>query len=202
MRPRLLTAIKIGVFVAALLPLLQLLWLGLETYRGTGDGLGINPIEKLTHSTGRWTLYLLLVTLALTPLRKLTGQNVFVRLRRMLGLWAFFYGCLHLGTYLFDQFFDFRAIGKDVLKRPYITVGTLAFLLMVPLAVTSTTAMIRRLGRRWQTLHRLIYGIAVLGVIHFAWLVKGRALVRQPGLLGAILTILLLFRLVFWIRRR
>lgn len=201
--------LKPGVLLACLLPLLRLVWLGWQSYRGLGDGLGVNPVETVTHKTGDWTIYFLLITLAVTPLRRLTGQNIFGKLRRMLGLFAFFYGCLHLASYLFDQLYvqaeAASALGgilKDVLKRPYITVGTLAYLLMVPLAVTSTAAMVRRLGRRWQTLHRLVYAVAVLGVLHFAWLVKGNPLVRMPGLLAAILTGLLLFRVLDWRRRR
>lgn len=193
--------LKLGVFVAALIPFFRLLVLGWQSYQGTGDGLGVNPIEAVTHKTGDFALYFLLLTLAITPLRQLAGLNAAIKLRRMLGLFAFFYGSLHLATYLFDQLYvqadvsGVQAVVKDVLKRPYITVGTLAYVLMVPLAVTSTAAMIRRLGRRWQTLHRLVYACAVLGVLHFSWLVKGNPLFRRPGLLAAILTVLLLLRI-------
>ncbi|MBT0963378.1 sulfoxide reductase heme-binding subunit YedZ [Denitromonas sp. IR12] len=158
------------------------------------DALGANPIETITHATGDWTLRFLLITLAVTPLRKLTHWHWLVRLRRMLGLYAFFYGTLHLATYLvLDQFFDWNAVVLDVLKRPYITVGFSAFVLMVPLAVTSTNAMIRRLGgRRWQALHRSVYAIAILGVLHFWWLVK--ADVFEPLIYALILAVLLSLR--------
>lgn len=197
-----LRILKPLVFLAALLPSLRLLQQTWQSVRGTGDGLGANPIEALTHATGDWTIYFLLITLSVTPLRRITGWNVLGKLRRMLGLYAFFYGSLHLATYLFDQLYvqadvpGLRAVLQDVLKRPYITAGTLAYALMVPLAITSTAAMVRRLGRRWQTLHRLTYVCALLGVLHFAWLVKGNPLVRLPGLLGAGLLGLLLFRLI------
>lgn len=180
---------KGAVFALGLLPLARLAWLGL-----TG-GLGANPIEFVTHFTGRWTLTFLLVTLAVTPLRRMLGWNWLLRLRRMLGLFAFFYAALHFSTYLvLDQFFDFGAIAKDVLKRPCITVGFTAFVLLIPLAVTSTNAMVRRLGaRRWQLLHRLVYAIAIAGVVHWWWLVK--ADVRLPLAYGAVLALLLGARL-------
>jgi len=176
---------KILVFMAALLPLASLIWME----------PGANPVETLTHHTGLWGLRFLLLTLAVTPLRRLTGWNWLIRFRRMLGLFAFFYVCLHLGIYLvFDHFFDWRAIGADIVKRPYITVGFLAFLLLIPLAVTSTNGMIRRLGgRRWQQLHQLVYVIGVLAVLHFAWLVKADLL--QPAVYGLILAALLGYRL-------
>jgi sulfoxide reductase heme-binding subunit YedZ len=178
---------KTLVFLAALLPLVSLTW----------KDPGANPVETLTHHTGLWGLRLLLLTLAVTPLRRLTGWNWLLRFRRMLGLFAFFYVCLHLGVYLvFDHFFDWQGIGADILKRPYITVGFLAFLLLIPLAVTSTNSMIRRLGgRRWQRLHRLVYVIGVLAVLHFAWLVKADLL--QPAIYGLILAVLLGYRLAF-----
>lgn len=183
--------IRIGkplVFLACLLPL------GVLVARGIGGDLGPNPVEAVTHFTGDWTLRLLLVTLAVTPLRRLTGRPWLVRFRRMFGLFAFFYACLHLATYLLlDQFFDWGAIVEDVLKRPYITVGFAAFLLLVPLAATSTRSMRRRLGRRWQMLHRAVYLIGVLGVVHFLWLVK--ADIAEPVLYGAVLALLLLARL-------
>jgi methionine sulfoxide reductase heme-binding subunit len=159
---------KLLLFAASLGPLVYLVW-GLAT-----DGLGANPVEAVTHETGTWTLRFLVVTLAVTPLRRLTGWNALVRFRRMLGLFAFFYGCLHALTYVWlDQSFDAAAIARDVVKRPFITAGTLAFLLMVPLAITSTAGWIRRLGgRRWQQLHRLVYLSAIAGVVHYFWLVR------------------------------
>jgi len=158
---------KCWLFAVCLLPLARLFVLG------SGGGLGANPIEFITHSTGTWTLVGLLVTLSVTPLRRLTGRADLIRYRRMLGLFAFFYAILHFMTYLWlDQFFDFASIAKDIVKRPFITVGFAAFVLLIPLAVTSTRVMMRRLGRRWQPLHRLVYLIALLGVIHYVWLVK------------------------------
>lgn len=158
------------------------------------DSLGANPVETITHQTGDWGLRFLLITLAITPLRRLSGWQWLQRFRRMLGLFSFFYVCLHFATYLvFDHFFDLASIWEDVLERPYITVGFLAFLLLIPLAVTSTKGMMRRLGRHWQRLHRLVYAIAVLGVLHFLWLVK--ADVREPLWYAAVLTVLLGYRL-------
>lgn len=181
--------VKTLVFALGLVPLLRLVR-GFFT-----DGLGANPIEFITHSTGTWTLVLLLATLAITPLRRITGLHTLIRLRRMLGLFAFFYACLHFATYLaLDQFFAFDAIAEDVLKRPYITMGFLAFLLLIPLAVTSTRGMIARLGRRWQLLHRLVYVSAIAGAVHFLWLVK--ADLREPMLYTAALALLLGARLV------
>ena len=176
------------VALACLLPLTRLIWLGL------GDGLGANPIEFITRSTGTWTLVGLLVTLSITPLRRLTGRADLVRYRRMLGLFTFFYACLHFITYIWlDQFFDPAAIAKDIVKRPFITVGFTAFVLLIPLAATSTHAMMRRLGRRWQQLHRLVYLIAVLGVVHYIWLVKKD--LTDPLIFGAVLIALLAMRL-------
>ena len=147
----------------------------------------------LTHTTGDWGLRLLLLTLAVTPLRRLTGWGWLLRFRRMLGLFAFFYLSLHLVTYLWlDQFFDWAAILEDVAKRPYITAGFAAFLLLVPLALTSTRGMVRRLGWRWQTLHRLIYPAAALGVLHFFWLTK--ADLREPLVYASVLALLLALR--------
>jgi len=180
------------VFSASLLPLAWLFWLGWN------DQLGANPVETLTHRTGDWSLRFLLLTLAVTPARRLTGWNGIQRFRRMLGLFAFFYVCLHFSVYLvFDQFFDLSAIFADIAKRPYITVGFAAFLLLIPLAATSTNRMIKRLGRNWQRLHRLVYLIGILGVLHYLWLVK--ADIREPLLYAAILAGLLGYRL--WWRR-
>jgi methionine sulfoxide reductase heme-binding subunit len=174
-------AAKPVVFVAALLPAA---WLAAGAVRGT---LGANPLEAVTHGTGDWALRFLLATLAVTPLRAATGWNWLVRFRRMIGLFAFFYACLHLLTYLwFDKFFEWQAILADVPRRPFITVGFGAFVLLVPLALTSTSGMIRRLGgRRWQALHRLVYVAAAGGVVHFWWLVK--ADVSRPRLFGLVL---------------
>jgi methionine sulfoxide reductase heme-binding subunit len=172
------------VFLLCLVPL------GVLIARGASGALGPNPVEAITHFTGDWTLRLLLATLAVTPLRRLTGQAWLVRFRRMLGLFAFFYAVLHVTTYLWlDRFFDLGTIAEDVLKRPYITVGFAAFVLMVPLAITSTQGWIRRLGRRWKTLHRAVYAIGVLGVLHYLWLVKADLL--EPAIYGVILAVLL-----------
>lgn len=179
---------KPWLFIACLLPLGRLVGLG-----ATG-GLGANPIEFITHSTGTWALVGLLLTLSVTPLRQLTGRAELIRFRRMLGLFAFFYACLHFVTYIWlDQFFDLAGIGRDIVKRPFITVGFAAFVMLVALAATSPHAMMRRLGRRWQQLHRLIYPAALLGVVHYWWLVKKD--VTQPLLFGAVLALLLVLRL-------
>jgi sulfoxide reductase heme-binding subunit YedZ len=160
--------VKATLFLLALVPLIKL------GYGGLMDMLGANPIEKITRNTGFWTLTFLLITLTTSPLRRLSGWNWLIRLRRMFGLFAFFYGSLHFLTYLvLDQFFDWDAILKDIVKRPYITVGFPSFVLMIPMAITSTDAMIRRIGgKRWRLLHRLVYLSAVGGVVHYWWLVK------------------------------
>lgn len=177
------------LFLICLIPLALLIQKAL-----TG-GLGANPVEFLQHSTGDWTLRFLIFTLAVTPLRKLLNVPDLIRFRRMLGLFAFFYVCLHFLTYIGpDQSFNFAGMLKDVVKRPFITVGFLAFLLLIPLAITSTAGWIRRLGgRRWQMLHRAIYISAILGVIHYYWLVKSD--VRKPLFYGALVVILLAYRL-------
>jgi sulfoxide reductase heme-binding subunit YedZ len=181
------------VFVAALIPLALLV---LGSFRGS---LGANPIEKITHQTGLWTLILLLVTLSITPLRRITAVNWVIQYRRMIGLFAFFYGCLHLMTYVWlDQFFDFHAMLHDVYKRPFITAGFTGFILMVPLALTSTQWSIRKLGKKWQTLHRLIYFSALAGVIHFIWLVKKD--IQEPVMYAIILGILMSIRVFYWAR--
>lgn len=181
--------IKPLLFCAALVPLA---WLGWDALH---DDLGANPIQEISHRTGDWTLRFLLLTLAITPLRRLTGWRTLLRLRRMLGLYAFFYACLHFLTYVgLDQFFDLETIVADVAKHPYVLVGFTCFLLLIPLAATSTDGMMRRLGgRRWQRLHRLVYFIAVGGVVHFLWLVKSD--LRQPLLYAAVLALLLGYRL-------
>jgi len=183
-----LSSLKPALFLACLVPFTQLL------YNGYAGDLGANPIETITRFTGSWALIMLLASLSVTPLRRITGRNELIKFRRMLGLFAFFYAALHFATYMvLDLFFDFSAILKDVLKRPYITVGFTALLLMIPLAITSTAAMIRRLGKRWQQLHYLIYAIAILGVVHFYWLVK--ADISRPVQYGLVLAVLLGYRL-------
>lgn len=166
--PTYLNALKAVLFVLCLLPA-YLLWQGFQQ-----DTLGANPIETITRASGEWTLRLLLLTLAITPLRKYTGWHWLIRLRRMLGLFTFAWALGHFLTYIWlDQFFDWASIAKDILKRPFITLGFAAFVLLIPLAATSTHGAIRRMGgRRWQALHRSIYAIAILGCLHFWWLVK------------------------------
>jgi sulfoxide reductase heme-binding subunit YedZ len=180
---------KLAVFVACLVPFGQLL------YFAWSENLTANPIEFITRFTGSWALIILLASLSITPLRKVLGWNDLIKFRRMLGLFAFAYALLHFSTYVvLDHFFDFHAIGKDILKRPYVTAGFTAFVILVPLAVTSTAAMIRRLGKRWQQLHRLVYIAALAAVIHFYWLVK--ADIRRPLQYGAVLAVLLGCRVV------
>lgn len=187
------------LFVLALLPLLRLVafaWWG---------KLGANPIEFITRNTGDWALYLLTVTLAITPLRRLTGWNWLVRLRRMAGLFAFFYVLLHFTIFFWlDHFFDVQEMWADIVKRPFITVGMLALVLLLPLAITSTNAMVRYLGgKRWQWLHRLTYVIVPLGVLHFWWVKAGKNLLAQPILFAAIVGVLLLARvLMSWQKNR
>lgn len=180
-------AIRSLVFVAAIVPLALLL------LRGGAGQLGANPIETVTHETGIWALRFLLITLAASPLRRLSGWHSIITLRRMLGLFAFFYGTLHFGTYLaLDQVFDLGSIVQDVVKRPYVTAGFAAFMLLIPLAVTSTKGMIRGLGgRRWLLLHRLIHVSAASAVVHYLWLVKADT--RSPLIYGTILAVLLGF---------
>ncbi len=180
---------KALLFLASLIPLCRLLWFGYS------DQLGANPIELITRSLGTWTLVFLLITLSITPLRKLSGWSWLIKLRRMAGLFAFFYALLHFITYIWlDQFFDLADIVKDVIKRPFITIGFAAFLLLIPLAVTSTNAMMKRLGgKRWQMLHLLIYPIAIFAVIHYWWLVKKD--ITQPLIYAILLSILLGYRI-------
>jgi sulfoxide reductase heme-binding subunit YedZ len=185
--------VKPLVFVASLAPFL---WL---VTRALTDRLSVNPIEDITLTTGIWALRFLLISLAITPLRRLTGWNRLVQYRRMLGLFAFFYASLHLLTYIvLDQFFAFEFIVADIAKRPYITAGTAAFLLLVPLAVTSTKGWIRRLGRRWQTVHRLVYVSAAAACLHFLWKVK--VAIGEPVYYALILAGLLGFRLLWRLR--
>lgn len=187
---RQLAFLKAALFAAALAPLAKLA-AGAFYFP---EWLGANPAEFITRATGDWTLRFLLLTLAVTPLRKLSGWNWLLRLRRMLGLYAFFYGVMHATSYAgFDQVFDLSEILADIAKRPFITVGFAALLLMAPLAATSTNAMIRRLGAaRWQGLHRLVYLIAPLGVLHFWWMVKRD--VTEPAIYAAVLAVLLGYR--------
>lgn len=190
--PRAIGAIKATLFVLALLPLARLV-AGVVAFP---DWLGTNPAEYVTRSVGDWTLRFLLITLAITPLRRLTGWNWLLRLRRMLGLFAFFYGVVHFASYVaFDHVFEIGEILKDVVKRPFITVGVAALLLMTPLAVTSTNAMVRRLGaRRWTALHRIVYPIAILGVVHFWMMVKRD--VTEPAIYAVVLAALLGYRVM------
>jgi methionine sulfoxide reductase heme-binding subunit len=187
---------KVVVFLVCLVPLARLVWRALHA------NLGANPVEFVQHATGDWALRFLIVTLSITPLRRLLSIPELIRFRRMLGLFAFFYVCLHFLTYIGpDQSFDMEGMWKDIQKRRYITVGFTAFVLLIPLALTSTAGWIRRLGgRRWQMLHRAIYASAVCGVIHYYWLVKSD--VRKPLLYAAIVTVLLAWRIGAWFLRR
>ena len=187
---------KVLVFFLCLGPLGYLGW---RAYHGR---LTANPIEYITHYTGDYILIFLILTLSITPARKLLGLPQLIRFRRMLGLFAFFYACLHFLTYIvLDQFFDFAAMLDDVAKRKYITVGFTGFVLLIPLAVTSSAGWIRRLGgRRWQQLHRLVYITAAAGVIHFYWLVKSD--ITRPVRYGAVVAFLLIFRLAVWLANR
>jgi len=184
------------IFLACLSPLIWLVW------RGFHSDLGANPIEAITHWTGDCTLTFLLITLSVTPLRKLTQQYWLIKLRRMFGLFAFFYGTLHLTTYVWlDKFFDVHAMLADIAKRRFITAGMIAYALMIPLALTSTQWAIRKLGgKRWQALHRLIYFSAAAGVVHYIWLVK--ADLRKPLEYAFVLGVLLLARAIFWFSSR
>jgi methionine sulfoxide reductase heme-binding subunit len=190
-----ISLIKAGVFVLALLPFVRLavsaLWFP--------DVLGANPAEFITRSLGDWCLRFLLITLAVTPVRRVTGWNWLLRLRRMFGLFAFFYAVVHFTSYIaFDHVFDVVAILKDIVKRPFITVGFTALVLLVPLAATSTNAMVRRLGAQtWRALHRLVYPIGVLAVLHFWWMVKRD--ITEPAIYGAILAVLLGYRVVVYL---
>ena len=194
--PKQLSAIKVALFLASLLPFANMAWL-------TVQGALTEPLEYITHQTGDWALYFLCITLAVTPLRRFTGWNWVIRLRRMLGLFCFFYALLHFTTFLwFDHFFDWSAMWKDVLKRPFITVGFIAFLMLVPLAATSTNGMVKRLGgKRWRWLHRLIYVIAPLAILHFWWMKAGKNDFAEPILFGTIVAVLLGLR-VWWSRAR
>ena len=187
---------KAVVFAVCLVPLGVLLW------RGFHNDLTANPIEFITHTTGDWTMRFLIMSLAITPLRKLLRQPLLIRYRRMLGLFAFFYVCLHFSTWIgLDKFFNWTEMWKDVQKRRFITVGFAGFVLLIPLAVTSTAGWIRRLGgRRWQLLHRLVYVTAILGVIHYFWLVKSD--IHKPLQYAVLVGLLLLWRVGEWINNR
>lgn len=179
--------IKPLLFIVCLVPFV-LLVIG-----AVNDTLGTNPVETMTHKTGEWALRFLLITLMITPLRRLTGSNWLIKLRRMTGLFAFFYACLHFLTYIwFDQYFDWMEIATDIPKRPFITVGFTAFVLLIPLAATSTNKMMRRLKKNWVKLHKLIYVVAVLGVLHFLWAVKADTF--EPLIYAGILVMLLGYR--------
>ena len=187
--------VKPIAFVLALVPVAWLVWAGFTT------NLGVNPAETIQLHTGRWALRFLLATLTITPIRRVTGWNGVIQYRRMLGLFAFFYATLHFASYIvLDQYFAFDAMMADVVKRPFITVGFTAFVAMLPLALTSTKGWIRRLGRRWQMLHRLVYVAGICAVIHFIWKVK--VVIGDPVLYASVLAILLGFRMVWAVRRR
>jgi methionine sulfoxide reductase heme-binding subunit len=194
--PRIYAWTKAVIFVLCLLPMARLV-IGAPL-----DLLGVNPVETIRRSTGTWTLVFLLATLSVTPLRRITGWHWLARLRRMLGLYAFFYAVLHLISYVWlEQFFDVEAIIKDIVKRPFITIGFAAFVLMIPLAATSTNAMVKRMGgKNWTALHRLVYVLAVCGVIHFWWLVKRD--ITQPLIYALVLSFLLGYRVLTALRRR
>lgn len=185
-------AFKAAIFSLALLPFLRLAWM---TYT---EQLGANPVEFITRDTGSWALYMLVITLAVTPVRRITGWSALLRQRRMLGLFAFFYACLHFTAFLlFEHFFDVAEMLQDVWERPFIAVGFVAFVLLIPLAATSNKAAIRRLGKRWQKLHRLIYLIAALAILHFWWMRAGKQDFGDPLFWGGIVVILLGLR-IYW----
>lgn len=176
---------------------------GLLVWRAFTGGLSANPIEFITLHTGFWTLVLILVTLAITPVRRITGWNRIIQFRRLVGLFAFFYATLHFTTYVaLDLFFDFSAVAADIVKRPYITVGFTAFLLLIPLAATSTKGSIRRLGRNWLRLHRLLYVSAALAVLHFYWKKSAKSDIAEPLLFAGILAALLIFRIAYYFMKR
>lgn len=188
MSGRHIIALKIAVFLLALLPISLLL------LRAYNNQLGANPIETITDSTGIWTLRMLAITLAISPLRMLTGATVLLRFRRMLGLFSFFYASLHFLTYIWlDQYFDWPFIVEDIIEHPYVIVGFCAFLILLSLAITSPQQMVRKLGKNWKKLHRLVYPAAFLACLHFIWLVKSD--IREPLLYFGIFILLMLLRL-------
>ena len=185
-----LQTLKVGVFLLALVPILRLVWLGIN------DDLSANPIEFIERSTGYWALFILMLTLSITPIKLMTGRAWPVQLRRQLGLWMFFYVCMHITTYVWlDYSFDWMDITKDIIKHPYVLVGFTGFLLTIPLAVTSNNAMVRRLRDKWKKLHQLVYVIAILGVVHFWWLVKKD--ITEPLLFAIVLSALFGIRLYY-----
>ncbi|WP_395006502.1 sulfite oxidase heme-binding subunit YedZ [Undibacterium sp.] len=190
--------VRIIVFMLAALPFMRLI------YAVYADALGANPLEFITRNTGDWALYFLCISLSITPLRKLLEWYWLIRLRRMLGLYAFFYATLHFLTFLwFDHFFDLSDMWRDVIKRPFITVGFVAFVLLIPLAITSNKWMIRQLGgKQWQLLHRLVYLIAPLGVLHYFWMKAGKNLLVQPLVFAGLLALLLGLRLYWRLQSR
>lgn len=182
-------AIKPALFAICLLPLVRAIWI-------VASGGAVNPIEFILRSTGTWALVILLLTLTVTPLRQISGNNSLIRYRRMLGLFSFFYAILHFMTWVgLDRFFDLASMLKDIVRRPFITVGFAAFVILVILAATSTNAAMRRLKRNWGRLHRLVYPAAILAVVHYWWLVKLD--ITQPAIYAALLAVLLLWRLFF-----
>jgi sulfoxide reductase heme-binding subunit YedZ len=195
-KPTQISWIKAAMFIACLTPLGHLFWQGFRNH------LGANPVEYITHSTGWWALSLILITLSVTPLRRLTGLPWLLRFRRLLGLFAFFYASLHFVTYIWlDQFFDWKDIVKDIGKRPFIMLGFSAFVLLIPLALTSTNAIVKRLGaKRWQQLHRLIYVLSALAVAHFWWLVKKD--ITEPFIFAVLLATLLIARLLYLLKQQ
>jgi sulfoxide reductase heme-binding subunit YedZ len=189
--------IKAGLFLLACVPFLRLF---IFAYL---DQLGANPLEAITRNTGDWTLYLLCITLSITPLRRLTGWTWLIALRRMMGLFTFFFASLHFLAFLwFDHFFDVQAMLLDVVKRPFIAMGFATFLLLLPLAITSTNSMMRKLGKRWKTLHQLIYLIIIMGLLHFWWMRAGKQNFAQPLLITVIALVLLGSRLMTWWQNR
>ncbi len=189
-----LSYLKILVFILALLPLARLV------YGAFTDNLGVNPVEFMTRNTGDWALYFLLITLAISPLRKITQWTWLIKFRRMMGLYVFFYACLHFLTYIwFDQFFNLGEIVKDIIKRPFITIGFISLLLLTPLAITSNQAMIRRLKKNWQKLHRLVYPISLLVMLHYFMMIK--ADYKEALMYLLVLLVLLAFRLPFLSRK-
>lgn len=187
-----IAGIKILIFILALLPFDFLF------YNTITGNLGANPVETLTRNTGDWTFRFLLITLCMTPLRRITGWSAWLRVRRMLGLFAFFYACLHFGMYVLDQFLSVETIIEDIIKRPYITVGFTAFLLLWPLAVTSNRYMMRKLGRHWQQLHKLVYVISMLGLLHYIWLIKSDF--AEAAVYALLLILLFAFRFFYHFR--
>lgn len=187
--------VKLTLFLTLLLPLIRII------FRGFEGNLGANPLEFITRATGDWTIYFLCLTLCISPLRRLTGWHWLLRLRRLFGLYVFFYAALHFVCFLwFDHFFDVEAMSKDILKRPFIALGFCAFVLLLPLAVTSTDQMMRRLGRWWGKLHQLVYGVAVLAVLHFWWMRSGKNNLLEPMIIAGVMLTLLGVRLIFYWR--